>query len=295
MYNLECPNCGKNRVLKSNDALRYAKNHKTWCRTCAVKYKYPNTKLGTAKRLLEESYESYYWLGLLAADGHFGINGRLKLTLTDYDTIDKFSKFIEMREFSTQYSKNINHKTTYTITLMDSDNILPLMEKYKIVSNKTYNPIDFSAIKGIKNKLSFIAGFIDGDGCIKNLHNRKDFALTIKVHKSWENILRQIGLTLHNNDKVYYYKDYVVLSIGDSVLLKKLKRIILNLNLPIMTRKWDIIDLNFMGKYEITKNRIKIVKKLLKENKSRKYIQSEINISKAGLSLLIKRNNLLTN
>lgn len=292
MHKIECPNCKKERVINSNAALWYAKHHTTWCRSCAVKYKYPNTKRGTAKRLLEESYESYYWLGFLCADGHFAANGRLKLSLCDQDSIRKFCDFVEIDTFVSRKGKEINHKDIHEVTLMDKDYIIPLMEKYKISPRKTYNPVDFSAIKGLRNKISFIAGFIDGDGSIRNLHNRKDFNLTIKVHKSWENILKQIGLILRNNDKLYYYKDYATLCVGDSVLLKKLKRIILNLDLPIMQRKWDIIDLNFISKDENAKNRVKIVKKLLKQNKSREYIKSQINISDSGLSLLIKRNNL---
>lgn len=292
MCNLECPNCGQNREFSSNAALWYAKHHKTWCKSCAVKYKHPNTKLGTAKRLLEESYESYYWLGLLAADGHFASNGRLKISLSDYDTIKNFSIFLKMKTFKSNLPRSINHKAMYSISLMDADNILPLMNKYKIVSNKTYNPIDFSVIKGLRNRIAFITGFIDGDGCIKNLHNRKDFQLSIKIHKSWEVVLKQIGIILKNNDKLHYYQDYIILNVGDSVLLKKLKRIVLNLDLPIMKRKWDIIDLNFISKQELGKQRQKIILKLKDNNKSITEIMKITNFSYGLIYQVLKRKNL---
>lgn len=287
MLKRKCSICGKECIFKSRVAQRYAERNNTSCRNCALKYKYPNKKLGSGKRLNEESYESYYWLGLLCADGHFN-NGRVSLSLIDKDLVEKFAKFLEIEKIKENKPKSQKHSVQYSVSLMDKDNIIPLMNKYNITSNKTYNPINFDAIKGIRNKLCFIAGFIDGDGCIGNLQNRPDFNLRIKIHNSWEEVLRKINKIILREDKISFTKKgYVVFCTGDSRVLKKLKRVVLKFNLPLLKRKWDIIDLNFIGKYEQAELNKNLIIQLLNEKKKYKDIKKITGLS-TGLISKIK-------
>lgn len=90
--------------------------------------------------------------------------------------------------------------------------------------------------------LSFIAGFIDGDGCLVNHH------IKIECHSSWKENLEFIGRFLKRSAFIEQYKisysmkGYVILEVGrkDSRIIKN--KIIL-LNIPILNRKWDKIIL----------------------------------------------------
>lgn len=59
-----------------------------------------------------------------------------------------------------------------------------------------------------------------------------------------------------------------------------------------MKRKWDIINLDFKGRNETSKERISKVKYYLLSGYNQKEISNKLNMSKTGVSLLIKRNNL---
>ena len=109
------------------------------------------------------------------------------------------------------------------------------------------------------HELAWAAGFIDGDGRIANQTNRKDFFLTIKNHASWVNILQEFNsLICKENFCKINSNGYAVLTITNTEILKSLKKEVMSLNIPIMKRKWEIIDYSFESKL--------VASELLKEN-----------------------------
>lgn len=119
--------------------------------------------------------------------------------------------------------------------------------KFNITNNKTYQPCDLSDINDVDLFLSFLIGFIDGDGCIKKQYKRNDSLITIKLHSSWlhnlyfiKNKLCNIFNITMSDPKINSY-GYARLNICNSIILKNIKKFAIINNLPILTRKWDII------------------------------------------------------
>ncbi len=148
-----------------------------------IKRYYNTQRISSAKILLEETNETYYWLGFLMADGHFSEN-RLSLTLgiKDVNHLEKFAKFIGC---------NLRiYETNTSVSLMDTKYIPKIREKFNIVNDKTYNPCNISNINNYDLLMSLIIGFIDGDGSIRLVYKRKDASLAVKCHSSWLNNLQ---------------------------------------------------------------------------------------------------------
>lgn len=287
----DCPNCGKTCEFNSKNALNLAVKTNSYCRYCANRIKYPSKKNGSCKNLNNGHYESYYWLGFLCADGHFSEARRvcISLSIKDIEHLKKLAVFLGNTKVTT--------KGLYcSLSIMDTDELSILCEKYRITSNKTFNPIDFNSIEGVRNKLCFIAGFIDGDGCIRNQSGRKDFTLGIKVQKNWLPVLEQFNQILDSNKTpIRIYDNYAVLAICENTQLQKLKRIMLQLNIPLLNRKWDVIDLAFEGKYQKSLRQKLKAYKMLDEGFSRKEIMSTLNLSAAWICGIIKKRKININ
>ena len=241
------------------------------------------------KNLLQESYESYYWLGFIFADGHISKNNRLKVCLNNLDEehLQKLSKFLGNIKIR-KYKNNVE------LSIMDTKNIGLLKEKYEISNKKTYNPVNLKAIKYKRKMIALIIGFIDGDGHITNVYKRKDFSLTIKCHSSWIDILNIFSeLLVGKKTARINKKGYSYFSITNSITLKKIKRIALLMKLPILKRKWDKINLNFISRQETSKITTKKISKLLANGYSQKEIANILGLSKSAISLQIKRNNIM--
>lgn len=198
---------------------------------------------GNPKILLEETYVSYYWIGFLLADGHFSKKYRLKLSLSikDNDHIKKFAEYI-----NASIIYEASHLGYPAVTIMDSFNIKNIMKKFDINSNKTYNPPDLNIFKNISDDLMFclICGFIDGDGCIRKQYNRDDVVISIKIHNSWDKILKYFFIFLQKyfniemKSKLHYIDNCVYLLLSNNKLIKEMKKKIILFSLPVMDRKW---------------------------------------------------------
>ena len=191
--------------------------------------------------------EAFYWMGFLLADGCF-CNNRLVLTLSikDSNHLYKFAKFINYTGMIRVTDKSIS------IAYKDIDTVSKIKEKFDIKDKKTYNPPNTILKFNIDLTYALLAGFIDGDGSIKNQFNRKDFYLTIKNHSSWISILKEFNNMISDKNLTRLNSSgYANLVISNTEDLKKLKIKILSLNIPILTRKWDIINLNYTSKYVI--------------------------------------------
>lgn len=239
-----------------------------------------------SKLLLEEN-ETYYWIGFLMADGYINHdNKRIKLTLSNKDRnhLEKFCKFIEsnnLREFEK------NNKKYAEICVKDNFYVNKIINKYGFNPRKTYNPIDENFLKNLDNNkfYSFLIGFIDADGSILKDHRREEFKLSIKLHASWQNILKIISKRICEDINIDIKKviigkcGYARVVFNNFIILKHLKKKIVELNIPFMERKWDIIDINRITRNELSAiNRDKI-KTLLIKNLSIKDISEDVGLN----------------
>lgn len=279
-YKRYCTECGKEKIYNSLESFRANKNS-LLCRSCARKNIQKKNHPNKIEKLLDETPESYYWVGYLLADGHFDKNYRLKFTQNGKNkiSVENFRKYIET-ETPICYEKNVD---CASLSIMNVDVVKQLMEKFDIKSDKTYNPPDKSVFEKMDcDMLSYLfIGFVDGDGHIGNLHNRKDFNLRIKTHSSWCDVLNIFSkriFGLENYAKINK-QGYANLAIGDTRLLKQFKKkYIENLNFEPLKRKWDIIDLNFIGKKEKSEKDFDEIVFLYKSGYSVRQICEKLNL-----------------
>ena len=231
IFKLNCPKCGIERIYTSYSALYIAKKNSTLCKKCAqrkiVKHK------STVEKLLEESPESYYWIGFLLADGNFK-NGRIRLGLgiKDENHLLKFCKYIN-------YFGSIS-KTAIKVSMgvMHKEIVEQIQEKFNIQENKTLNPPKYIIPNNFLG-LSLIVGFIDGDGNINKQYKRQDGLIRIKCHSSWFSILYQFSSILNCAQPYINKQGYVVLNIAKRSSIELLQSNIRQYTLPVLMRKWN--------------------------------------------------------
>jgi hypothetical protein len=246
--------------------------------------------------LLKDECISYYWIGFILADGSINKKGELTIALSkkDEDHLKKLQNFLNIETM--HHRKSTNGYDYVSIRGMDSIVINEFCDKFKIGPGKTYNPADVSWIKEKDLMLSLIAGFIDGDGNIGNQTKRDSFQLRIKCHGSWLSVLKEFVEFIYRDEEFepvipkIISSGYAQLSITNTVVLKNLKRKVMALELPVMSRKWDVIDLDYIGKYEEAALIRKQVLQMLSEGKKNKEICQELNIKPSRVSNIKKRN-----
>lgn len=232
-------------------------------------------------KLLEETPETYYWVGFILADGHISNGTRLRVTLAkkDKDHLVKLQKFLQI--------ENMTENDQVHISGMDSKVIKNFVKKFDIKSNKTIYPPNLN-INNKKLLFALSIGFIDGDGSIKKQYKRNDCILRIKCHANWLNVIKY----LFKNEKVKINNQgYVNTNIANNTTLKNMKLKAIKLNLPIMNRKWDLIDLSYITKYEKSKINTKKVIDLYLNQYRQKDICEITNLSKGRVSIIIKNFN----
>jgi len=180
-----CPNCNKELTYKNAISFERQVKINGWCKSCSFLKKRNKTKTHNIEKLLNGTNEAYYWVGFIFADGYISENLRLKITLAikDYDHLIKFCKFINVDKSKIRITSK-----HCSICIMDTNVVKTIITVFDFKDKKTYNPPDLNVLFTNKTKeqiYSFIAGYIDGDGCIRNQTKRPDFLLQIKVHNSW--------------------------------------------------------------------------------------------------------------
>ena len=218
------------------------------------------------------------------ADGSFS-DGRVNffLALKDADQVKKFANFIK-------WVGKFNKRGGYGIGLAakHTEVVEKICEKFDIHKNKTYNPPK-TILNHDKDLLKCLfIGFIDGDGSISNQYKRKDCFIKIKVHKSWENILKEFcNLLGYDTKHVRINKEnYCYLCISNSNIVGELKK--MSNMLPILKRKWEKIDENYVSRYNTSKILKEKVIKMLNENMRNKDISSNLNVSPSYVSKINK-------
>lgn len=168
---------------------------------------------------LEESEEKYYWLGFIAADGSV-VKNSLSIELSERDVLHlvKFNTWCKNNSPITTRTNNGGHKAVKT--QIHSKELVELLLEYNIVPNKT-NIVSMSKIPK-KFKISFIRGYIDGDGTISMKGNQIYFSI---VSGSLE-MIKEIELCLQTGNKINCYGTYYKLAcLGNKKALNILKKI----------------------------------------------------------------------
>lgn len=283
-YIIFCDVCNsKIKCLTNRNYKSLQKRELKRCKSCIS----DSSRIGSCTPLLNGTNEAFYWIGFILADGHIEKSKRLTINLStkDLEHLKKLALFLNTKTWSIKEDK------ICCLSIQDKYVLEKLCEKYDIQSNKTENPPKIDVFSNLveDSLLSIFAGFIDGDGSIKNLHNRKDFNLRIKTHKSWINIINFLSLKFLEKERtIINAQGYASLHCGDSRILKKLKQKILKLKLPILNRKWDIIDMSYKGKYEIADKKKQSVILMFNQGFKNKDIALKIELSQSRVSEILK-------
>lgn len=211
-----------------------------------LKRKINEKRNGKIEKLFNKSFESFYWIGLISTDGYVSKDGELKVDLckTDYLYLKKLANFLETKlYFFPKYKGGKSGaKGICRVKIKDIHYGVKLREHLNIKGKKTYNPISINFISTKKQLISFFCGMVDGDGTINKLSE----GISIDMHKNYKNFFVTIGNKLKRYGLVdkYYISEYkkmcrLMISKESS---KKIKKEALKLNLPLMERKWDIIN-----------------------------------------------------
>jgi hypothetical protein len=246
------------------------------------------------KILLNETNETYYWIGFLFADGHFSKKHALQITLARKDKHHLYKLYNYIQCNNTIY---YNKKSkSYGFQVMDSKYIQLIKHKFDISSNKTYNPPTDIVFQNTGLYLSFLIGFIDGDGSIRNQYRRKDSCITIKIHASWSSFVdKLVGnlyalLGLKTKIGKISKKGYYIINISNSKVIDYLNKFRLHkLSTFVLLRKWDKINIDYYSRTDDAKARIETI--LLKNKQKYRNIDiaRELNVSKSYITNVLKR------
>jgi hypothetical protein len=218
---------------------------------------------------------SAYWAGFIAADGH--VKGRrLVIALSDKDDyhLQKFlqqsgcSESHSVKYYSTGYlKKDGTIAMSVRIWITNQKWIDDLEKYYSIVPNKTFElkpPKIFQYLDCDDSIIiSFLSGFIDGDGCIRTYTtNRASNSKTLRISvtgassdflawikefmdqryplKSSTSSISKSRLSYKTNSNIT--QNYCITG-SRAVLFSKE---VLSLNIPFLQRKWNIA-LNYIN------------------------------------------------
>ena len=269
----KCGICGNVQKYNTVSSLNRSIKNNSICKNCIRK--------SDLSVLLNDNYITYYWIGFIMADGSISDSNRLRVAIhkKDIDHLIKLKNFLSIKNI---LSSGCNREMV-GISAMNTRVIDILSKKFCIKNNKTYIPCSLENIS-VDLLFSLSIGFIDGDGSISKQYKREDPVLRVKNYKTWYSNL----LLMYGNCKING-RGYAVSCICENKILKEMKRKALSLNLPIMERKWNNIDLNYTSGSEIFLGRLSKIEELLSKELSRRDICNELNISKSVLSYSIKK------
>ena len=234
-------------------------------------------------KLLNFNNEDCYWIGFILADGHISKqnNIQINLSIKDKSHLYKFEEYLNLNLKFYESDKCIR------LNLPDKPTILKIVELFKWKVNKTKNPPTIPSFINDDKLFSLIIGFIDGDGYI----DIKGEMIRIKCDISWKNILEMFYETLTGSQKIFNITgdNLSYISIQQYETLNYIKRKCIDLNLPIMNRKWDRINLNKKHRIEINKEKEKKIIQCLKSGMKNNEIESHLGVSHGFVSKIKKK------
>jgi hypothetical protein len=195
--------------------------------------------------LLEKSNRSFYWIGLLMADGHFSSRNEIKLTLSEKDRcqIDNFCELTgtKYKRYSGVAYGKYTSKPFYAVSVMDNHTVSYLKDLYSIESNKTIKPCEIKGICKSKFFIPWFVGFFDGDGCVMKDKSGKANGLRIQIHSSWKenldiisNTLKDYGVMSRSYIDTQGYARLVIFSTANMI---KICELACNSNIQLLERK----------------------------------------------------------
>lgn len=206
--------------------------------------------------LLLDIPETYYWTGFILADGHINNRNDLSITLSSKDELHlkKFGEYIKYPKVKLLKNYGKIYHPQVRLSVSDRFYIKDFKEKFDIKRDKTYYPPNINWITDKNLFLALFAGYIDGDGTIEinNVKSKiKPCVIRFHVHKAWFLFLDWI-----KNQLIKYYnieisnpkigKDgYLSWCISKFELIKKIFLDIKKLDLPLLDRKWNKININY--------------------------------------------------
>lgn len=268
----KCKRCKKDLFYANKSSYNNAVKENLTCRSCGMILS-DKKKQSDISILLEDTPITYYWIGFLLADGNFGQGNIIKCALSsvDKDHLINLKNYLKIKSLSFEKSE-----TMCCIKAMDTINAPLIRAKFNIHHQKTYNPPNLSFIKNDNLKTALIIGFIDGDGCIS--HKNKSFSITVQCHSAWLNNLMDFAKFINPSSTARINTSgYAYFSITNHLSLKKLKQKTIELKLPVLKRKWDKIDMNFVPNKEAHQRNFKTFEKLFNKFKGMDYFSNDFN------------------
>lgn len=227
---------GKNKHAISELARKYG-----------IKREIDITRNGSLEPLFSGTLESFYWLGLIAADGYVSKRGHFMLSQTEKDkeTVDKLANYLSTSIY-VMPTKNCGYNTTnahYRVNISDIVLGKKLREIFGLsdTDQKTYTGISLDFIKTEEQAVAFLIGFIDGDGS-----RDKSGSYRIQCHKSWYSTFEKLIIKLGKSFGDYRLSVNYVTSRNDSFAnfgirsagSKQLRKFVIDHNLPASSRKF---------------------------------------------------------
>lgn len=181
-----------------------------------------------------------YWAGFVASDGNITEDRsvRIELAMKDISHLEELKSILKFTG-NVKIYKTKKVKNPYCRLEIFEKKICEDLEKYwRITPRKTFT-LELPNLN-IKNTLSYIAGYIDGDGSIQKerhcyhiscMGNYK-FLSNMKIFL--EKFLKEKGAV-----KIYKNKSIWVLRIFRKHCVLKLANYIYKLHLPVLDRKWN--------------------------------------------------------
>lgn len=286
------PNSDKNTILNSFPEYKWG-NLQNIAGLLKIKREFSEKRKGNIEILFNETLESFYWLGLIVTDGYVSKTGELKvdLCINDKDYLNNLAIFLnsEIKVYPPYKNSKPNSKGICRVKIKDIKNGEKLRKLLEIENLKSYNPISIDFIKKDEQLISFLGGYIDGDGSI----NEKGI-ISIDAHENYYEFMYKFGDLLKskgivNKFNVLKYKKMCRLTFDVKSSIN-IKNHLINYKLPIMKRKWDKLNYFIPRSNKLIENKDKILS-LKNEGKTLKEICEIINYkSKGTLSCFIKNN-----
>ena len=239
--------------------------------------------------LLEDTHETFYWVGFILADGYITKNNRLKIRIAEKD-------LLHLKKFGIFVDENVIIYNNQACLIVQNKKIIsPFKEKFEISNRKTYEPPSINIFLNFDSKLllSLIIGFIDGDGSITYQYNRTDALLRIKNHKSWLEILTFFHKIISHESNIDFpspkinNQGYSSLICSNLKILQYLKQHTIEYHLPVLKRKWDKIDINRISRCDSAEsNKIEILK-LNEMGYKQREIAKIMNLSRSRVSVIL--------
>ena len=211
-----------------------------WARKRGIKRQTNDKRKGDISILLNDSLQSFYWLGLLASDGYVSKDGHLMFSQgeKDKEIVESFASYVKssVYEFKVESGYNTQPRKIFRVNVKDTDVGTEIRRMWGMTDTdqKTYSSISPDFLKSEQQSMAFLIGFFDGDGYLTPTNVGK-----IEVHSNWLKFLNKIcNLVGLDYEGKINKRGYARIFIKKSFMIR-LKEFITVNNLTHNHRKWN--------------------------------------------------------